>query len=56
MNDGRNPHTVTAPGIWDSGTISPGGRWAGIFAVTGTFEYMCTIHPEMHGRLTVTPQ
>src|SRR5579884_268100 len=55
VNNGRNQHTVTAPGIWDSGTINPGGRWAALFAVTGTFDYMCRIHPdEMRGRLIVT--
>jgi plastocyanin len=57
VNNGRNTHTVTAPGIWDSGPIAPGGRWAAVFAAVGTFDYLCTIHPEeMRGRLTVTPQ
>jgi plastocyanin len=55
VNNGRDRHTTTAPGIWDSGPINPGGRWAAIFAVAGTFEYTCTIHPnEMRGRLVIT--
>jgi plastocyanin len=55
VNSGRNPHTTTVPGVWDSGTLNPGGRWAAIFAVAGTFDYLCTIHPdEMRGRLIVT--
>ena len=54
VNNGRAPHTVTAPGIWDSGAITPGSRWEAIFAVAGTLDYLCTIHPEMRGRLIVT--
>jgi plastocyanin len=53
LNEGREPHTVTFPGVRDSGTIAPGGRWAAIFAIAGTLDYVCTIHPEMRGRLTV---
>jgi plastocyanin len=56
LNEGSNPHTVTFPGVRDSGTIAPGGRWAAIFAVAGTLEYACTIHPEMRGRLIVALQ
>jgi plastocyanin len=56
QNEGREPHTVTFPGVRDSGTIAPGGRWAAIFAIAGTLDYMCTIHPEMRGRLVVTSQ
>ena len=53
LNEGSNPHTVTFTGVRDSGTIAPGGRWAAIFAIAGTLDYMCTIHPEMRGRLIV---
>ena len=55
-NAGRSPHTTTASGRWDSGTINPGNRWAAIYRVAGTYDYICTIHPdEMRGRLTITP-
>ena len=54
VNNGGVQHTVTAPGIWDSGTIAPGGRWAAIFAIPGEFGYECTIHPEMRGNVTIT--
>ncbi len=54
LNSGSTRHTTTASGLWDSGAIDPGGRWAAVFRVPGTYDYACTIHPEMRGRLTVT--
>ncbi len=56
LNTGQTRHTTTASGLWDSGPIEPGGRWSAVFRVPGTYDYICTIHPdEMHGRLTITP-
>ena len=55
VNQGQRRHTTTSPGVWDSGVVTPGGRWAAVFAVPGTFDYLCTLHPdEMRGRVTVT--
>ncbi len=55
VNAGRTQHTTTAPGLWDSRPIASGGRWAAMFAVPGTYDYICTIHPDlMQGRLTIT--
>jgi plastocyanin len=55
LNTGSARHTTTASGLWDSGSVEPGGRWAAVFRVPGTYDYVCTIHPdEMQGRLTVT--
>lgn len=55
LNTGSVRHTTTASGLWDSGAIDPGARWSAVFRVPGTYEYVCTIHPqEMHGRLTIT--
>ncbi|HZR99241.1 MAG TPA: cupredoxin family copper-binding protein [Chloroflexota bacterium] len=52
-NRGRVAHTTTDAGVWDSGRIPPGGSFSAVFAVAGTFDYVCTIHPEMRGRVIV---
>jgi plastocyanin len=54
LNTGSVRHTTTASGLWDSGAIDPGARWAAVFRVPGTYDYACTIHPEMRARLTIT--
>ena len=54
-NLGREQHTATSPGIWDSGPLRTQQIWSALFAVPGTFEYVCSIHPaEMSGRIVVT--
>jgi plastocyanin len=53
-NTGVLPHTVTArDGTFDSGFLMAGDSWTRTFDATGTFEYFCTIHPEMVARLVV---
>lgn len=48
-------HTVTAlDGAFDSGLMAGGMTYARTFEMPGTFEYTCTIHPEMRGRVTVS--
>jgi plastocyanin len=57
-NADGEPHTVTADGggaQFDSGVIDAGG--AGTFtapAVPGSYAFICSIHPSMHGVLVVT--
>jgi len=47
-------HTVTAAdGSFDSDEIKPGKSWKFVAKKTGTFEYACSPHPNMHGKLTV---
>ncbi|HLI25975.1 MAG TPA: CHRD domain-containing protein [Chloroflexota bacterium] len=53
INRSRSPKSVTSPGIWDSGTIPPNGRYSAVFAVEGTFSYMGATD-DMQGRITVT--
>jgi plastocyanin len=48
------PHTVTASGSFDSGTIPPGGTYTRTFNQLGTFTYLCAIHPNMTGSVIVT--
>ena len=53
-NSGQAPHTATAnDGSFDTGTINPGGSGSHTFNSPGTFSYICTIHPNMHGTVRV---
>lgn len=49
------PHTATSKkaGLFDSGTIAPGGKWKMTFKTEGDVEYFCTFHPTMQGTLRV---
>ncbi|HSU58031.1 MAG TPA: cupredoxin family copper-binding protein [Bryobacteraceae bacterium] len=53
-NEDIFPHTVTAVNkSFDSGSISPGGSWKFVARKTGSFDYFCTFHPNMKGKLVV---
>ena len=57
-NNDTMPHSATADNssafAFDTGMIGPGGTSAGItFSQAGTFAYHCTVHPSMHGSITV---
>lgn len=54
VNDDDRDHTVTATsGGFDSGTMAPGASWSRTFPAAGTFPYLCAIHPDMTGTVTV---
>lgn len=47
-------HTVTAvDNKFDSRIIAPGGSWKFIARKIGTFDYICTLHPNMRAKLIV---
>jgi LPXTG-motif cell wall-anchored protein len=47
-------HTATAnDGSFDTGTLKPGQSGSHTFNRAGTFSYICSIHPNMHGTITV---
>jgi len=52
---GENPHTVTfgddGP---DSGNLSSGGTFRATFDEAGEFSYVCSIHSQMQGTVTVS--
>jgi len=53
-NDDVDPHTATSDqGFWNTGTIDPAGEATQAFTSAGTYEYHCTFHPEMHGKVVV---
>ncbi len=48
------PHTATAvDGSFDTGTIEEGKIKSETFKEPGTYEYVCSIHPQMHGTVEV---
>lgn len=46
------PHTVTST-AFGSGTIGPGESFSYVFEADGTFEYDCSFHPQMKGKIIV---
>jgi hypothetical protein len=53
-NDGSVPegHDVTGDGL-DSGVLHSGASYSHTFNSSGTFSYICTIHPSMKGTVKV---
>jgi plastocyanin len=53
-NDGQDPHTVTAnDGSFDSGNLDPSEGFSWFFDQTGTYRYVCVLHPWMKGSIVV---
>jgi plastocyanin len=53
-NNGSRPHTTTSNGgLWDSGTLQPGQKYARKFRKVGTFRFHCEIHDGMTGKIVV---
>lgn len=46
------PHTTTG-NIWDSGHLGQGKTYSKTFDKAGTYDYICTIHPSMKGKVIV---
>lgn len=53
-NQDVTAHTATASdGSFDTGTINKGKSGSHTFTKAGTFAYICSIHPSMHGTVVV---
>jgi len=53
-NNGLDAHTVTAlDGSFDSGDLDPSEGFSWFFGESGTFEYLCALHPWMAGKIVV---
>ena len=53
-NQGKQPHTATASdGSFNTGTLHTGQSASHTFTKAGTFAYICSIHPFMHGTVVV---
>ena len=54
VNKDPIPHTVTSDaGLFDSGSIASGASYTQTFTTAGTYNYHCTIHPYMTGKIIV---
>lgn len=54
INEDLVPHTVTATdGRFDSHVIPPDGSWTYVARKAGEYDYRCTLHVTMKGRLVV---
>jgi len=51
-NEDSASHTVTFSDF-DSGSIQNGGNYKHTFDKAGTYDYHCTIHPSMQGKIVV---
>lgn len=55
VNTGVAPHSVTAyDGSFDSGIMLTGATWSFTPTAPGTYDYYCTLHPDMKATLVVT--
>jgi LPXTG-motif cell wall-anchored protein len=53
-NSGPSAHSATAPdGSFDTGILPSGQSGSHTFNEAGTFSYICTPHPNMHGTIVV---
>lgn len=56
QNEDSAPHTATADdGSFDTGTLDEGKLKSETFKQVGTYAYICSIHPDMHGTVEVVP-
>jgi amicyanin len=54
-NHDEEPHTVAASdGSFHSPGMGTGGTYSFTFTNVGTYDYVCSIHPFMHGTVVVT--
>jgi plastocyanin len=54
-NRDEEPHTVAATdGSFHSPGMGTGATFSHTFSTAGTFDYLCSIHPMMHGTVVVT--
>src|SRR5690349_9078749 len=53
-NKDSDPHTVdSTKNVWSSEALDTSGQFARVFGKAGAFPYYCSIHPFMHGSITV---
>ncbi len=46
-------NTVSRDKLWESPILNPGQKFSYTFTRPGTYEYLCTLHPEMVGKVIV---
>jgi plastocyanin len=56
VNNDEEPHNVVSAGqprVFRSEGIDGGEKYTYVFDKAGTYKYICTIHPRMHGTVVV---
>jgi plastocyanin len=53
VNDDTAPHTATAGGAFDTGTMRTGDSEVQTFGKAGSYSYVCAFHPFMKGTVVV---
>ena len=53
VNQDLFPHTATAKGRFDSGSIAPDRTWQHTLSERAVIDYVCLFHPTMVGKLRV---
>lgn len=53
VNKDPYPHTATAKGVFDSGSLADGQSWKYSARQPGEHAYICTFHPNMKATLRV---
>jgi plastocyanin len=57
INDDEEPHNIVNVGqptrVFRSGGIDGGDRYSFTFDKPGTYQYICSVHPFMHGEVVV---
>lgn len=56
VNQDEAPHDVvvtSGPATFRSPMLQKGQRWSYTLSAPGTYSYVCSVHPDMHGTLTV---
>jgi plastocyanin len=54
-NGGRELHDVTGDDDWHSGPVEPTRDYRHTFGFEGSFNYRCSVHPDMRGTIVVQP-
>ncbi len=52
-NNDTTAHTATSSGVFDTGTLQPGQSGSVTLSTPGTYNYICSIHPNMTGSIVV---
>jgi plastocyanin len=55
QNGGRELHDVTGDDDWHSGPIEPTTEYRHTFGFEGSFNFRCSVHPDMRGTIVVLP-
>jgi len=48
--------TTSAPAAFQSPLLATGQSWSQTFTVPGTYDYYCSVHPDMRGQVIVLPE